>query len=268
MHGFGNKLFIFLFGMTFGLLVGGGVMFYYENNRMLENLKGNDENKSLSLINKFIDFAEKKMNIAKGTKDEARGAKTNESRKLQNKNDSLTANEAVRDTLNGESTGEETIQSSGQFSRNNANRSAETADSLENTTSADSEEKPKSDEEKIVVRKDELLQTKMIDLLDADFSPKTKQDSMLIGEGIPHKVLFQVSVEYWKSPINYKGYKMGKNKLILFGVYDFDSVKLIRLNNAIYMKYGSSFYKLLNTDTYLPLMKVTDDLLLLKLNQW
>ena len=263
MQNFGNKLFIFLFGVMFGLLLGGGAVFYYQSNQMKENMKGNDEGKSLSLINKFIDFAEKKMSLVKGNKEKEDSLKISEKIKLKIAKDSLENMEALQDSTTED---ENQAQTEEINKENNTNDSLAAIADKEKTDSLN--EITNSGEELIILRTNEILFSKIIDLIDADYIPQTKQDSLIMSEMIPRKVLAQISVEFWKSPINFKGFKLGKNKLVLFGVYEYDSVKLIRLNNTVFMKYLSSFYKLMNTDNFLPLTKVTDDILLLKLNQW
>jgi len=51
-------------------------------------------------------------------------------------------------------------------------------------------------------------------------------------------------VEFWISPINYRGYKLTKNQLILFGIEEPDAVKLFRVNDEMYMTYLKETYKL------------------------
>ncbi len=58
-------------------------------------------------------------------------------------------------------------------------------------------------------------------------------------------------VEFWISPINYKGYKMGNNKLILFGIEEPEAVKLFLVENKIVMKYGHEFFKISNSDDFI-----------------
>lgn len=57
-------------------------------------------------------------------------------------------------------------------------------------------------------------------------------------------------VEFWISPINYKGYKMANNKLVLFGIEEPEAVKLFLIENKIVMKYGHEFFKISNSDDF------------------
>lgn len=65
-------------------------------------------------------------------------------------------------------------------------------------------------------------------------------------------------VEFWVSPINYKGYKMSKNKLILFGIDEPDAVKLYRVDDALYMSYLKEFYRLNNSFDFVSYQKLKD----------
>ena len=58
------------------------------------------------------------------------------------------------------------------------------------------------------------------------------------------KVSSDYQVEFWVSPINYRGYKMSKNKLILFGIDEPEAVKLYRVKDALYMSYLKDYYRL------------------------
>ena len=51
-------------------------------------------------------------------------------------------------------------------------------------------------------------------------------------------------VEFWISPVNYRGYKLINDKLVLFGVEEPDAVRLFVVNKNLIMKYGKEFYKL------------------------
>jgi Skp family chaperone for outer membrane proteins len=57
-------------------------------------------------------------------------------------------------------------------------------------------------------------------------------------------------VEYWVSPVNYKGYKLQDKKLILFGIDEPDAVKLYSKGEKLWMNYGGNFYPLQQTENY------------------
>ncbi|MGD0711158.1 MAG: hypothetical protein ABR968_08230, partial [Bacteroidales bacterium] len=101
------------------------------------------------------------------------------------------------------------------------------------------------------VKKDKLIFAKAFHVpgltLFAGDNP-SKIDSLLTDNkksSTPNNaVLNSLKVEFWKSPINYKGYKTGKNKLVVFGLDQFNMISFRILNNTLYMKYLSDFYQI------------------------
>lgn len=132
-----------------------------------------------------------------------------------------------------------------------------------------------SEEDKgIVIKKDKLLISATLQINERSFpdikSTDTRNDNAPLTQeaaqklnpeaGIPdeEKITSDVVVEFWVSPINYKGYKMSRNKLILFGIEEPDAVKLFRLNDFLYMKYGNEFYRLLNSYDFLAFQRLKE----------
>lgn len=65
-----------------------------------------------------------------------------------------------------------------------------------------------------------------------------------------------IAVELWKSPLHYKGYKMTKNKLVLYGFPSAEGIKLFKLDDVVYMKVLSTVYRLDQTYEYKPYQHV------------
>lgn len=122
--------------------------------------------------------------------------------------------------------------------------------------------------DQIVVRKDELLNVRTVELL--NLSPpvvKTHRDSLLekVSEirdnrSIPGKQSMQI--EFWKSPLNYKGYKLSKYNVILYGLKDTQNLKLFTLDDIFYMKHASVIYKLDYNADFKPFERVVDETIL------
>lgn len=72
-------------------------------------------------------------------------------------------------------------------------------------------------------------------------------------------------VEFWKSPLNYKGYKMSSDKIVLYGIDPNTPVSLTIEKGAYYLLVNKGAYKLDFTDDYRPYEKVTDKTILKKL---
>ncbi|MCX6275560.1 MAG: hypothetical protein NTV09_10190, partial [Bacteroidetes bacterium] len=100
--------------------------------------------------------------------------------------------------------------------------------------------------EEIIVKQDQLLVGTTIVVEDkSEAGSDVKDDQLTNGvlsklnpaADLPEeeKVSSDYQVEFWVSPINYRGYKMSKNKLILFGIDEPEAVKLYRVKDALYM---------------------------------
>ena len=101
----------------------------------------------------------------------------------------------------------------------------------------------------IRVAENELLATKYIKPKGnpANFYCRTdsKLDSLLVDNYVPDKKDDKIRVEIWASPINTIGYRLSKEKLVLFGFYDFKNLNLYYLDEGgLQMKYLNNTYLL------------------------
>lgn len=118
---------------------------------------------------------------------------------------------------------------------------------------------PISDDEDIVVRKDELLSATTVSIvnINKDSVVFVNQADSLLQEvsGIrddknTDKQFFEV--ELWKSPLNYKGYRLSKNKLLVYGVTSVDDIKIYKLDDVLYFKNASFVFKLEQSNDFSP----------------
>jgi len=109
--------------------------------------------------------------------------------------------------------------------------------------------------------------------LKANLADITSIDSSTTGQRKKAKVKndepVTVRVEFWKSPINYSGYRFDGKKLQLFGTYNivelqlYHVVKDINLNvSDIYLRIGEKIYLLDESNSYSKLKPVQDENLL------
>jgi hypothetical protein len=120
----------------------------------------------------------------------------------------------------------------------------------------------------VVVVKDELLFIKQVEVAGlTDGKENNYLDSLLLDDR-GHKTRKKniVQVEFWKSPINYQGYKWDARKLILFGFYEFDYIKLKYFDGNYFMQYGTLYYHLDLSDTFKSLSLIDDNDLVKQLN--
>ncbi len=106
------------------------------------------------------------------------------------------------------------------------------------------------------VVKEELLYSKSLKVIDIDSKTEVLNsiDTIFIEDDIGDKVVSPVfSIEFWKSPINFKGYKTGKNKIVLYGIYDFKKLSLKKKEEILYLQCDDKYYIIENTNDFKPL---------------
>lgn len=119
-------------------------------------------------------------------------------------------------------------------------------------------------DEVMVVRKDELLFTKTLEIINLDPVAKMNgKDSLLqkvSGIRDDRSAGKQyMNLELWSSPLNYKGYKMSKCKLIMYGIASPEGLKLYRLDDVVYIKSASLVYRVDATGEFKPYERITDE---------
>jgi hypothetical protein len=114
----------------------------------------------------------------------------------------------------------------------------------------------------IIVKKDQLLISFNLKSKNLGDTIQTSVESSLAKNaadklnpagGLPEDIRKNnnsYSVEFWISPVNYKGYKLVDDKLILFGIEEPDAVKLYTKNEKLWMKYGHEVYGLDATEEF------------------
>lgn len=105
--------------------------------------------------------------------------------------------------------------------------------------------------EDVIVKKDQLLFSIPIkpipldDLKEEKSMAQSTADKLNPAAGLPEtKEAESVQVEFWISPVNYKGYRLINDKLVLFGIEEPDAVRLYSLDGGLLMKYGKEYFKL------------------------
>jgi hypothetical protein len=109
----------------------------------------------------------------------------------------------------------------------------------------------------IEVMQDELLFSKQI-IPDGDVSvflcdAGVEYDSLLVDNTAVNR-REGLTVEFWISPVNFRGYKLNSRKLVLFGVVQFDSLSLkYQQEKVLLMKYKNQEFQLHCSDEFMPL---------------
>ncbi|MGZ3933104.1 MAG: hypothetical protein ACXVP0_17890 [Bacteroidia bacterium] len=120
------------------------------------------------------------------------------------------------------------------------------------------------EEPEINVAKEEFLSVKNIKLIDLDHATRDTLAGRLAGVNEESSSLF--FVEFWKTPLNSKGYRMSRNRIILYGFSDFSSFNLYKVDDVYYLKSEEQVYKLNSGTDFMPMERVSDTELLARIN--
>lgn len=116
------------------------------------------------------------------------------------------------------------------------------------------------------VATDELVSIKSIKIISLSSDEKLDSTSTKLAgiENNPSSSL--CFIEFWKTPLNAKGYRYTKNKLQLFGFVDFNDLLIYKLEGDQYLKSAEQVYKLEYGSEFRKLEKVVDSEILAKIN--
>jgi hypothetical protein len=120
--------------------------------------------------------------------------------------------------------------------------------------------------EEIIVKRDELIETRVLKLSVVNRNAaKGKTDSLISvfqgsgGQSIEYRI------EFWRSPINYRGFKFVRNAIVTFGLDPSETSRLFLVEDKFYLKHGISVYRLITTEKFEPFSKVIDENLIKQL---
>ncbi|HTA82007.1 MAG TPA: hypothetical protein VK783_03685 [Bacteroidia bacterium] len=128
-----------------------------------------------------------------------------------------------------------------------------------------------SHDSNIVVMTNQLVSVKTVPLKNIDSLMVNKStersDSMIASMSNidDEKDPAYYRVEFWQSPLNFKGYKMSKGKIVLYGVNSTTPFRLIKWDDSYYLLSNQNVFKVTYTDDYKPFEKVIDKTVLKKI---
>lgn len=238
MSGFRDKIQVFFLGLMLGLLIGGGFFI----------LKLDSYFKELSFYKSSQDEPGEEI-----VKEEVKPNKQSHPKK-STKEITVAPQKAVQDTA-------KTVQKerlTGADTLTASNDSIVPVDKLAGNND-------------IVIRKDEMMAAQIIEIINLSLTAsagKSTKDSLLQQvSGIREDVKTSVRVEFWRSPLNYKGYKMTRGKIVLYGISSADPVSVFKLEDDIYLKHLGIVYRLSFTNEFRQFEKVNDVSVLARLNK-
>lgn len=122
------------------------------------------------------------------------------------------------------------------------------------------------DEEEVNVMKEEHLSDKKIKVINLD--SKVQKDTLVNKlAGVTKDEYPDVfTVEFWKTPLNSKGYKMTRNRIVLYGLSDFSNITIYKVEDKIYLKDDDFVYKITSSPEFKTLELLDDIELLARIN--
>jgi uncharacterized protein YkvS len=121
-------------------------------------------------------------------------------------------------------------------------------------------------EAELMIATDEILKVKTIKIIRIGNSTEGK-DSLASKLAQVNDVISDMYfIEFWKTPLNSKGYRFSKNKILLYGFVDFNDVLLYELDDSYYLKSSDQVFKLFYGSDFKKLELVLDTDLLAKIN--
>jgi hypothetical protein len=116
------------------------------------------------------------------------------------------------------------------------------------------------------VAKEELLSVKNVKIIRIDGNSSQGDTTAAKAAGVDNSYSNLYFVEFWRTPLNSKGYRFTKNKIMLYGFMDYTNVSLYQLDNEYYIKCTDQVYKLMFGSDFKQLERVVDSDLLAKIN--
>lgn len=113
------------------------------------------------------------------------------------------------------------------------------------------------------VLKEELVSVK--NLYVKVLAPKEKpnaSDSLiasLAGVSMPDEAKEFFMIEFWKTPLNSKGYKMTRNRLLVYGCPENADVSLVKSNDVYYLRNNKQVYRLTYSAEFRPLERAAPE---------
>ncbi len=110
-----------------------------------------------------------------------------------------------------------------------------------------------------LIAQDRLLHTQTITISNFNEAKSISRQNLEAAMGkTPSETRDQIFfVEFWESPLNTMGYKMSKNKIVLYGISSFESAIITHHEGVLYLQYLNEFFELKLTNTFQSLVPVS-----------
>lgn len=228
MARFREKISTFIFGLSVGLLIGCAI-FIFKLDDYIKNFRFSDNNKP--------EFEE-----------------------TTNLKDDLTEN---REKKKKSGTGTGQAKEKKEVKNDNGRKQLTVQDTLVPINAFDN-----SNAENISVLKEELISVKNIRVkTEADNKQNGKDSLAAAVAGVTEKASGDfMLIEFWKTPLNSKGYRMSRNKVVLYGLPEQD-VDIVKMDDVFYLRSNNNMvYRLTYSNEFRKMEKVSESAILARLN--
>ncbi len=101
---------------------------------------------------------------------------------------------------------------------------------------------------------------------DADAEPSSEDDYDVSTESRTISSR-QIDVEFWSSPVNFKGYKYDRSVLLLYGVAPTESISFTEYQGVLYMSRNGQYYTITPASNFVKFTKLTNSSVIKELNR-
>lgn len=123
-----------------------------------------------------------------------------------------------------------------------------------------------TEEDQLTIAKEELLSVKSIKVIKIGVASNSSDSLAANLANVKENGSDLYFVEFWKTPLNSKGYRFTKNKIMLYGFMDSSNLLLYELENSFYIKSSDQVYRLFYGGDFKQLERIVDTELLAKIN--
>lgn len=113
---------------------------------------------------------------------------------------------------------------------------------------------------------DQLLSTKQLKAIVLNASTESDTLAQSIAGVNNNPISDSYTIEFWRTPLNSKGYRFIKNKIMLYGFTDHNNVLLYILNGHYFIKSFEVVYEIESNSEFQPFLRVNNADVLSKLD--
>lgn len=122
-----------------------------------------------------------------------------------------------------------------------------------------------AEEETVNIALDQLVSTRVVKIINLNDSERN--DSLTEKLAGVHSISSDsYTLEFWRTPLNSKGYRFYKNKIMLYGLNDHSNILLYQLDGKFFIKSFEVVYELQTNQDFQSFVKVSNPELLNKLD--